>query len=258
MPTVHLARHHHQKKGRWHIFRSLFFVLFFSVAAFFFLQSSFFNIREIVINGNKRLSSKEIIELSGLKNNVNIFKANLNLAKDKVSLQPMVKQAAVIREFPATVVINITERIPVALVAGTGGFIVVSEDGFHLKKVTSLESVNLPIITGTNVDSIVPGQLIEDRKFKAALGFLLAMPLNIRAAVSEINVSDLNNIRMYAMDKAEVRFGDEQRINDKIKLYSEVISQKYSNKIQYIDISYKGSPVIKFIESSGQETEQQP
>lgn len=258
MPSLNSARHSHHKKRRWHVIQSLFFIFVFSLAVFFFLQSSFFRVKGIQVNGNKQLRREQIVALTGLAKGINIFKANLKLAEDKIALHPMVKQVNISRELPSTIVINLTERKPVGLAVNPGHFIAVSEDGFYLAKVNNMGTINLPIITGIKISNSGPGQEIVDPKLKAALQYLVAMPLNIRAAVSEINVSDLNNIRMTTIDEAEIRFGDAGRINDKIKLYKEVISQKYSSKIQYMDISYKGSPVVKLIEPSDQEKQQKP
>ncbi len=258
MPSLYPAEHEYPKKRRWHIIQSLFFIFILSLAAFIFLQSSFFKVQEIIVNGNKQFKKEEIVVLSGLQKGINMFKANLKLAESKVALHPAVKQVRISRDLPATVIISLTERKAVGLVAGHGSFIVMSEDGYYLSKVNNLGDINLPIITGIEPGSAGPGQKIADERLKAALDYLLTMPLNIRAAVSEINVSDLNNIRMFTIDKAEVRFGDKERIDEKIRLYQEVINQKYQDRIQYIDISYKGNPVIRFIEPPEQEKQLEP
>lgn len=246
MPRLHSDRQLRQPKGRWHIFQSLFFIFVFSLAIFFFLQSSFFKVTDIKVSGNKQLKKEDIISLAGFKKGINIFKANLQLAQGKVTLHPMIKQVEMTRKLPGIIIINITERKPVGMLADKGRFVVVSEDGCFVIKANSLSSINLPIITGIKLGSEGPGQKIADENLKVALNYLLTMPLNFRAAVSEVNVSDLNNIRVFTLDRVEVRFGDNSRIAEKVRLYQGVISQKYESRIEYIDISYKGSPVIKF------------
>lgn len=253
MAGLHSAGGLPPKKGRWHVIQSLFFIFVFSLSAFFFLQSPFFRVREIQIYGNKQLSSEDITTLAGLSRGINIFKADLKLAAEKTALHPLVKDVEIKRELPAVVIIEITERQSIGLAAGQGEFALISDDGFYLSTVKNLGEINLPIITGVNVSSLGPGQKIPDKRIEPALKYLMHMPVSMRATVSEINVSDLNNIRMYTIDRAEVRFGNDERVEDKINLYREVKSQKYDNDIQYIDISYKGSPVIKFIEPAEQE-----
>lgn len=249
MPSLHSARPSRPQKGRWHVIQSLFFIFIFSLAVFFFLQSSVFRVKEVKVQGNNQLSGEQVVALSGLETGVNIFKANLPQAQSKLALNPIVKQVAITRHLPATIVIDLTERKAIGLMANSGGFIAVGDDGYCLALVNNLASINLPIITGVKPAKTMPGQRINDEKLKAALAYLTAMPLNMRAAVSEINVTDLNNIRMFSIDEAEVRFGDVNRIAEKVKLYQEVTGQKYGKKIHYIDISFKGDPVIKFMDS---------
>lgn len=258
MPTLYPHGQARPKKKRWHIVQSLFFIFVFSLASFIFLQSSVFSVREISVKGNKQLNREEVISLAGLNRGANIFKINLLQAREKLALHPMIQEVRITRDLPAGIVVELTERRPVAVIADKDGYLVISNDGCLLAKEGSMGAINLPFITGIKPVSAGPGQKINDERLRAALDYLLGMPLGIRAAVSEINVSDLHDIRMYTIDKVEVRFGDDLRVDEKIKLYHEVISRRYQDKIQYVDISYKGNPVIKFVEPQQQEPGQEP
>lgn len=234
-------------KSGWHLLQSLFFIFILALAAFFFLQSSFFRVNKIEVHNMKQLTREQIVSLSGLTPGVNIFKADLKQAQSKIALNPMVSSVEITRKLPRTIVVNVTERKSLALIPDKGSFIIVGEDGFCLATTKNLNTVNMPLITGLTPKGSVPGKKISDEKIKTALDYLLTMSLNLRASISEINLTDLNNVRVYMIDGTEIRFGDDSRIADKMKLYEEVIGQNYKNKIQYIDISYEGNPVIKFV-----------
>lgn len=249
MPSLNMDTDSYAQKGQRHAMPGFFFVFLLVLAAFFFLQSSYFDVRNITVDGNKHLEGEEITSLAGLSSGVNIFRADLKKAEEKISLHPLVKEVELARDFPGTILIKITERAAIGLALGQEGFATISEDGYILAQVKNLGLVNYPIISGVDLGSAGSGQKVPDEKITAALKYLKAMPVNIRAVVSEINVSDLNNIRMFSVDKAEVRFGTVDRIEEKIRLYQEVIGQRYENRIHYIDISFKGSPVIRFIET---------
>lgn len=257
MPGFHSARYVQETKARWHILHSLFFIFILVLAIFFFLQSSFFRVKNIEVTGLKQLKKEQVVALSGLAPGVNIFRADLRQAQSKIALNPMVGDVQITRKLPRTILVNITERKPLAIIPDKGSFIIVGDGGYVLARVKNLSSVNLPMLTGLKTAGANPGKIIADEKIQIALKYLLTMSLNLRAAVSEINLTDVNNIRIYTIDGVEVRFGDDTRIADKIKLYGEVIGQNYKNKILYIDISYKGSPVIKFMGQEG-ETKKEP
>lgn len=246
MPGLRTVKHTRNQKGRWHILQSLFFIFIFSMAIYVFLQSSFFRVTDITVNGNKQLTKNEVLALTGVAKGINIFKANLKQAEDKVLLHPLIKQVHIKRSLPSTLIVDVIERKPTALLADKGGFVIVGDDGCYLKKVPNLSTINLPIITGIKPGNVPPGQNITGEGMNTALAYLLAMPANFRATVSEINVSDQNNIRLFTIDGIEVKLGDGTRIPEKMSLCQQVITQKYQNRILYIDISYKGRPVIKF------------
>lgn len=258
MPGFRSTRHVQETKASWRIIESLFFIFLLALATFFFLQSSFFRVTDIKVSGLKQLKKDQVISLSGLAPGVNIFRSDLRQAQSKISLNPLVEEVQVTRKLPRTISVNIQERKPLAVIPDKGSFIIVGNDGFVLSMAKNFSTINLPILTGIKITNATPGKIISDEKIQIALKYLQIMSLNLRAAVSEINLSDINNIRIYTIDGVEVRFGDDSRIADKIKLYGEVIGQNYKNKIQYIDISYKGSPVIKFLGQVGTTKKEEP
>lgn len=223
------------------------FVLLLALALFMFMHSAFFAVTKINVLGAKQLRNQEILKISGLNTGVNIFKANLREAEDNIRLNPLVKDVEIKRRLPSSIVISVTEREAVGLLADRGDYLELDIDGVLLAR-TNLGKVSLPIITGAPVKKAAPGAKLDSDQIRAALSYLKNMPLKITATISEINVRDPNNIKFYTLDGAEVRVGDTERATEKIRLYEEVISQNYKKQVQYIDISYKGRPVIKYIE----------
>jgi len=227
-------------------------VLLAAVAVFMFIHSAFFAVTQIKVIGVRQLKNQEILKISGLNPGVNIFKANLTEAENKISLHPLVRIVEIKRRLPSSLEINVTERMALGLVVDRGEFLQVDGDGVYLARTSDMNKVNLPLITGIPPKKSAPGEKLDNDEMRAALVYLKNMPLKITATVSEINVRDPNNIKFYTIDGAEVRVGDTERVNEKINLYQEVISRKYSQPIQYIDISYNGRPVLKFVEEKPQ------
>lgn len=225
------------------------FILLLALALFMFTQSAFFAVSQIKVQGTRQLKSQEILKISGLNLGLNIFKANLPEAENNIRLDPLVKSVEIKRQLPARLIINVTEREAVGLVNDRGEFLQVDGDGYLLSRLTDLAKVNLPIITGAPVKKTAPGDKLDSGEVQAALLYLKNMSLKTTATISEINVQDINNIKFYTLDGAEVRVGDTNRVTDKLKLYEEVIGANYAQRIQYIDISYNGRPVIKLIEA---------
>jgi len=237
-----------QRQKKINLLQSLFFVLLILGAAFVFLQSSIFAIQSIEVNGAKFLTPDEVRKLTGLSPGTNIFKADLKAAANKIALHPLVKRVEVDRSLPSTVVIGITERQPVGLVPYRGSFLEVDQEGYYLAQVPAGYQGSLPVITGIKVDKVKLGKKVENELLPGVLSYLAAMGPRLAAQVSEINGSDPANLIMFSLDKVIIKLGDDSRVNEKLAMIEERLRRKYPVPVEYIDVSFKGYPVIKFKE----------
>ncbi len=80
----------------------------------FLIYSPYFEIKEIRIAGNRDINSKDILSLLNIKKGENIFKVKLNHAIRELRRLNQIKDIDIHRDFPDKIVINITERIPIA------------------------------------------------------------------------------------------------------------------------------------------------
>lgn len=232
------------------LFLILFFVAILSI--YYFIHSSFFALKEIQVTGCESLKNEYIIEQSGFSHGTNIFKLEVAEGIEKIKLHPLVGEVDIKYNLPSKVSINIKERDTTALVVIDDGFIEVSEEGYFLKKNQglNLKGQRLPLITGTKTTTnLVPGSLIENHNVQNALRALKALDTSVKEIIIEINVSNPNNIILMLQQGIEIRVGTVENIKAKNATLKETISKLTSNfsskKIEYIDLRYNTSPVVK-------------
>lgn len=255
MPTLTNLKISHKvsRKKKHGLLQSLFFMVVIISALFFLLQSSFFNIKTIKVQGNSQLNTDELIKNSGLSAGVNIFKANLQDGKKNIMLNPLIKEANLQRKLPNVVLITVKEREPVGLVPDKNRFIEVDSDGIYLAAVESIAKAKYPIITGDNVLKKNMGEKVDTEKIAAAIKYLVAIPEDVRNTVLEIHVANMNQIILYTLDGFYVRLGGTDNINEKAKLYQALIKQQNKNeKLEYIDIADVEHPAKKAILTKGE------
>jgi len=114
----------------------------------FIIVSPYFQMKGTLVRGTERLQSDEIIALSGLKPSQNILLTNLGAVAKKVKTHPWVKEVSVRRDFPDRLIIEVTERKPVALVERGDGLYFIERDGTAFEKIGSGEKTDLPVLTG--------------------------------------------------------------------------------------------------------------
>ncbi|MCP3900602.1 MAG: FtsQ-type POTRA domain-containing protein, partial [Desulfobacteraceae bacterium] len=82
----------------------------------FVMQSTYFNLKKIHINGNIRVKSKAIVSLAKIKKDNNILSLNLALLQKRILSHPWVQNVSIKRSLPSTLSIELTEEIPLAIV----------------------------------------------------------------------------------------------------------------------------------------------
>ena len=106
-----------------------------------------FKVKEIIILGNKKTTQKEILYLSGLEPEENIFSFSLSGVKKSIEYHPWVRSARIRKELPDRVVIEIKEEEPVAIIC-LGELYYLNPELKIFKKLIPEDSLEYPIFTG--------------------------------------------------------------------------------------------------------------
>ncbi len=234
------------EKSKHNLLQGIFFVLLFFLAAYVFLQSPLFDVQKIEISGRHRIPKEQLVKLSGVVPGSNIFKLDLRTGEDKINLLPAVKTVKIIRKFPSTVVIDIQEREPTALLPLGKDFIEIDADGVYLKKGNVYEA-SLPIITGCKINGLKLGSKVSGTGIDTALKVVSALPDELLHQLSEIHLGNDNKIFIYTLNGVQGRLGSPEEIESKGKMFLQVLNQVSEGKpIEYIDLTSFKSPVVKY------------
>ncbi len=114
----------------------------------FVVVSPYFQMKETIVRGNERLPSDDVVALASLKPSQNILLTNLGAVARKVKANPWVRDVSVRRDFPDRIVIEVTERKPVAIVERADALYYIERDGTVFEKITAGEKADLPVLTG--------------------------------------------------------------------------------------------------------------
>lgn len=118
----------------------------------FTISSSYFQIKEIIVNGCKEITEKEILSYAAIKPSQNLLAINLGTITRRIESNPWVKEVSIGREFPNRLIINLQERTAVALVKRDNGFNLLDVDGVVFKKHEKNDEVDIPVLNGCSSD----------------------------------------------------------------------------------------------------------
>lgn len=106
---------------------------------------SYFQIRHVEVSGQRYLPPGEILALLNVDTTISIW-TDLDVLERRLTAHPEIHSARVERELPGTIVVHVTEDLPVALVPIASGLGAVGEDGKVLPIDPSRVDVDLPVV----------------------------------------------------------------------------------------------------------------
>jgi len=108
-----------------------------------------FALNEIKFSGLLHAQESELIRRSGLVLGENLFRVDLPRVARAMESHPWVESALLTRRLPGTLVVNIEEHHPAALVQlGEKSMYVLDEEGRLFKRAAAEDGLDLPIVTG--------------------------------------------------------------------------------------------------------------
>ncbi|MBI4640416.1 MAG: FtsQ-type POTRA domain-containing protein, partial [Candidatus Tectomicrobia bacterium] len=214
------------------------------------LTSQLFEVKEIVVIGNSKIGEREIKDAVGQLPTRHALKLDLHKVEERLKAHLWVKDATVRRKLPHTLVIEMTERSPLAIVKAEG-FYLVDDEGVVLNRLNDSKGMRLPLITGIpEAQEYEVGQKVSSRRL--ALGLQLLKEVTASSffkddAISRLDVAHPRVTSLYtAKSKREIRLGESNIGKDlaRLQMISEALAKK-GGRIESIDLSFKDKVVVK-------------
>ena len=204
------------------------------IALIILLSSSLFDLKNIYVEGNEKISDEAIISLSGLNLYENIFKLNKNSVIDKIKENAYIENAEISRKLPSTIEIRIKERKVNYMLEYANSYAYINNQGYILE-ITN-EKLDLPILIGydTDLSTTTPGNRmdIEDlKKMDTVIRIYETAKSNeIGNLITKINISDSKDyILILDTEGKTVHLGECADLNTRI-LYLKSILEKTKGK----------------------------
>lgn len=223
------------------------------ICVYLFLHSSFFNVNKVYVTGLNQLTEDEILRLSEISEGVNIFEVNNRLAAKAVELHPMVKEASIIRHLPRKLEIRVSERKVWAVIPYNNQGLFIDEEGICIDRRANYSLLDYPIITMETMPAKINlGQAVNAKGITEIRKLWKAMEPEQRKFISDFRfINSKDEIIAYTVKGTEIKFGNTERLEEKIKFFQYVITLENnmekdgSDVLEYVDLRYKGQPVIK-------------
>jgi cell division protein FtsQ len=207
------------------------------------LASGVFTVRQITVRGTSRLTASEVEGLVGDLRHDNILRADLDQYQKRLLRSPWIGDATMHRELPSTVVVDITERVPMVFAHLGDRLYLVDRAGAIIDESgPRYRDLDLPVVDGLASPGAAPGASVDAWRVYLVARFLSALSAAppLRARVSQIDVSDPHDITVLLEgDPTIVRVGDEHFV-DRLERYlalAPTLREKLSD-LEYVDVRF--------------------
>ena len=193
--------------------------------------SPLFNIKEINVTGNSKLSKEEIISLSELKTDENTFKVSEKNTKNKVKANAYIENVKIRRKLPDKVEIIVVERVATYMIPFANSYIYINNQGYMLE-ITS-QKAEMPAIVGisTPEEELHEGQrLISEDLVKLGEVLQIMESANANELVDLITKIDISNRQDYILtlekEKKAIHLGDVSNLSTKMAYVKKILNDE--------------------------------
>ena len=217
--------------------------LLLAVAVGFFvaLQTPLLDVNAIEVSGNEHTSRDDVVAAAGIATGDQLIDLDLHAAGEAVAALPWVQEAQLHRGIDGAVTVQITERVPVAVVGEGENALLVDADGRALGPAFGdARAATLVAIDGVG-SGLEPGEFLGGGARDAlavAARLAGALDLGVRLSVDDGTLSGVVDPGI------SVAFGDATQLDAKVRSLRTVLDQVDLTCAATIDLRTPGNPVL--------------
>lgn len=196
-----------------------------------------FNIKKIVVKGDVDYKSEDIIRVSGINNGDNLVRLDSKKASESIlSSMIYIESAEIDKQYPGTLVINVSRCVSTAYIECEDGYLVVSAKGKILDKVNEMPE-ELMIIKGFEPVNETPGtylQSADTQKDSIAGEFLKISGSEEKHKITAVDMTDKYEINVDYENRITFEMGNSNDISYKLNLAETVLAEISDDKKGYM------------------------
>jgi cell division protein FtsQ len=202
------------------------------------INSSFFSIRSVVVQGNHTIPDETIILATRIGRNQNIFSVNRCRARQALLRNPYLAKAQLRLILPDRVVVSVLERHPECLIKQGNVCYLIGNDRTVLGVTTGAEPTDLPVVYGVRVKKFQIGKPITAKALKLALTILNNTGRELRPLLRQLDVAKYRLFLEYPgnPDRVIVELGNAERLPEKMANLRAVLAKNQTRNTIRIDL----------------------
>lgn len=175
-----------------------------AAAAVTLTRSPFFYARTIEVNGTSHVARGDVLRIAAITPKTNVFTLEASAAELRLERDPWIAEATITKDLPSRLIIDIHERVVVAVVESGGVLRLVADDGALLEAALPRVAAGLPVIDSTEEGGLEPA---ADAVGGAARAIAAMVP-TLRHRIDGVSILADGQLRVDLSSGAEVAYGE--------------------------------------------------
>jgi cell division septal protein FtsQ len=212
---------------------------------YLFSVTRYFSISRIEITGTKRILPEKIRQLSGLILDESVFNIDYDKIRGRILSHPLVEGVEIKQNGLETIIIEIRERVAIALLLHQGIFYEIDHRSVPISKQDKSIRIDLPIITGITLDSLSIGEKIKMNQLNEAIQWVSSLPSGYFARISEIHYNEsIMTLRLNSQETIYPGNSDNFRKMYNLLLATLQTFHQRNVAIDYIDMRFNNEIIV--------------
>ena len=226
------------------------FMLMIIIFIYITLNSNLFNSSNIKIEGNKRISTNEIIKILDIKEDKNIFMYNIKQMEESLMKNNYIENVKIKRKIPNKLQILIIEKEIVAVLKKEENYCYIDKKGNLIQEIEELDKSANHVVVEVEYN-LVDAKMIEfkNEETKKRLLYLLECMKenNLYKKIKKINFKESDIIKMYTNDNIEIILPKDEKTEYNITMVSSILSDLQGEHIRggTIDFTCGNNPIYR-------------
>ena len=174
-------------------------------------RSPFFAARTIEVRGASHMSRSEVLHVAAITHDTNVFTLDAGAAERRLERDPWIADATVAKDLPSTLVIDVHERIAVAVAESDGVLRLIADDGALLDAARPRDAIGIPSIVTADAEGIEP----SPEAVRGAARAIAAMAPTLRRRIEAVSILPDGQFRVDLSSGAGVAYGDVAELQEK-------------------------------------------
>lgn len=197
------------------------------------------------IQGNNIVPDEAVQRLAGCSIGCNILLIRTQKVREAVLSRPEIEEVKIRRRLPHTLIVQIKERKPFAIVTAGSGFYEIDEHGLIFRRISS-PTPSVPLVSLQNEIGLRAGERPKDTHLASAMNCLALCNEN-DCRVTKLSVDHVGNVCLNMGSGFYVKLGQAEQIAEKLNIIQATVQARPDivREALYIDVSCPSAPALK-------------